>query len=121
MTYYRDQHPDDYPVILVANATQQRLFLIGSSVPLRASGKQSFAVSLKPYGRERDEFSGFMLVTSQGRSKVGFGTLSVTKRPEKPPKKKKDEKDEKQPYSGPNQVPTKSLPSSQAKTSENQP
>jgi hypothetical protein len=121
VTYYRDQHPDDYPVILVANATQQRLFLIGSSVPLRASGKQSFAVGLKPYGKERDEFSGFMLVTSQGRSKVGFGTLSVTKRPEKPPKKKKDEKDEKQPYSGPDQVPTKSLPSSQAKTSENQP
>ncbi|MBQ5549217.1 MAG: hypothetical protein IIT33_10350, partial [Prevotella sp.] len=121
VTYYRDQHPDDYPVILVANATQQRLFLIGSSVPLRASGKQSFAVGLKPYGKERDEFSGFMFVTSQGRSKVGFGTLAVTKRPEKPPKKKKDEKDEKQPDSSPDQVPTKSLPSSQAKTSENKP
>ena len=121
VTYYRDQHPDDYPVILVANATQQRLFLIGSSVPLGASGKQSFAVSLKPYGKERDEFSGFMFVTRQGRSKVGFGTLSVTKRPEKPPKKTKNEKNEKQPYSGPDQVPTKSVPSPQAKTSENQP
>ncbi len=121
VTYYRDQHPDDYPVILVANATQQRLFLIGSSVPLRASGKQSFAVGLKPYGRERDEFSGFMFVTSQGRSKVGFGTMGVAKRPARPPKKKKDEKDEKQPDSSPDQVPTKSLPSSQAKTSENKP
>ena len=121
VTYYRDQHPDDYPVILVANATQQRLFLIGSSVPLRASGKQSFAVSLKPYGRERDEFSGFMFVTSQDRSRVSIGTLGVTKRPEKPPKKKKDEKVEKQPYSGPDQVPTKSLPTSQAQTSKTQP
>ncbi len=112
VTYYRDQHPNDYPVILVANATQQRLFLIGSSVPLRASGKQSFAVGLKPYGKERDEFSGFMFVTSQGRSKVGFGTMSVTKRPERPPKKK-PKSEEKTPDSGPNQVPTKSVPTIQ--------
>ena len=98
-TYYRDQHPDDYPVILVANINQQKLFLIASSVPLSASGKQSFEVSLKPYGQERDEFSGFMFVTSQSRSKVGFGTMGVAKRPARPPKKKKDEKDEKQPNS----------------------
>lgn len=98
-TYYRDQHPDDYPVILVANINQQKLFLIPSSVPLGASGKQSFEVSLKPYGQERDEFSGFMFVTSQSRSKVGFGTMGVAKRPARPPKKKKDEKDEKQPNS----------------------
>ena len=116
VTYYRDQHPDDYPVILVANITQQQLFLVASPVMMKPSGKQSFEVDLKPYGRERDKFSGFMFVTSQGRSKVGFGTLSVTKRPEKPPKKKKDEKDEKQPYSGPDQVQTKSVPSPQAKT-----
>ena len=96
-TYYRDQHPDDYPVILVANINQQKLFLIASSVPLGASGKQSFEISLKPYGQERDEFSGFMFVTSQSRSKVGFGTMGVAKRPARPPKNKKDEKDEKQP------------------------
>ena len=107
-TYYRDQHPDDYPVILVANINQQKLFLIPSSVPLGASGKQSFEVSLKPYGQERDEFSGFMFVTSQSRSKVGFGTMGVAKRPARPPKKKKDEKDEKQ--SSPSNQSTKTQP-----------
>ena len=121
VTYYRDQHPEDHPVILIANISQQRLFLVASSVPLGASGKQSFKTALKTYGKEGDEFSGFMFATGQSGSKVSFGTLAVTKRPEKPPKKKKDEKDEKQPDSGPDQVPTKSLPSSQAKTSENQP
>ena len=107
-TYYRDQHPDDYPVILVANINQQKLFLIPSSVPLGASGKQSFEVSLKPYGQERDEFSGFMFVTRQNRSRVGIGTLGVINRPARPPKKKKDEKDEKQPNS--NNQSTKTQP-----------
>ena len=100
VTYYRDQHPEDYPVILVANITQQQLSLVASRAPLGASGKQSFEVSLKPYGEERDEFSGFMFVTGQGLSKVGFGTLSVTKRPARPPKKKKDSEEQKQPESG---------------------
>lgn len=107
-TYYRDQHPDDYPVILVANINQQKLFLIPSSVPLGASGKQSFEVSLKPYGQERDEFSGFMFVTRQNRSRVGIGTLGVINRPARPPKKKKDEKDEKQ--SSPSNQSTKTQP-----------
>ena len=106
--FVTDQHPDDYPVILVANINQQKLFLIASSVPLGAYGKQSFEVSLKPYGQERDEFSGFMFVTSQSRSKVGFGTMGVAKRPARPPKKKKDEKDEKQP--SPNNQSTKTQP-----------
>lgn len=116
VTYYRDQHPDDYPVILVANITQQQLFLVASPVMMKPSGKQSFEVDLKPYGRERDEFSGFMFATGQRGSKVGFGTLAVTKRPERPPKKTKGAGDEKQSDSGPDQVQTKSVPSPQAKT-----
>ena len=122
VTYYRDQHPEDYPVILVANITQQQLFLVASPVMMKSSGKQSFEVDLKPYGRERDNFSGFMFATGQGRpSKVGFGTLGVTKRAARPPKKTKVTQDEKQPDSAPDQVPTKSVPTSQAQTSKNQP
>ena len=120
VTYYRDQHPEDYPVILVANITQQQLFLVASPVMMKPSGKQSFEVDLKPYGRERDNFSGFMFATSGRASKVGFGTLAVTTRPARPPKKKKDKGDEKQPESGPDQVPTKSLPTIQNCKSENQ-
>jgi hypothetical protein len=101
VTYYRNQHPEDYPVILVANITQQQLFLIASPVMMKSSGKQSFEVDLKPYGRERDEFSGFMFATGQGRaSKVGFGTLGVVNRPARPPKKTKDSEMQKQPESG---------------------
>jgi hypothetical protein len=101
VTYYRDQHPEDYPVILVANITQQQLFLIASPVMMKSSGKQSFEVELKPYGRERDEFSGFMFATGQGRtSKVGFGTMAVNTRPARPPKKTKDSEVQKQPESG---------------------
>ena len=122
VTYYRDQHPEDYPVILVANITQQRLFLVASPVMMKSSGKQSFDIDLKPYGRERDEFSGFMFVTGQGRpSKVGYGTLGIINRPARPPKKKKGAEDEKQPDSGQDQVPTNSVPSPQAQTSKNQP
>ena len=40
VTYYRDQNPDDYPVILVANITQQQLFLVASPVMMKPSGKQ---------------------------------------------------------------------------------
>ena len=121
VTYYREQHPDDFPVILVANITQQRLFLVASPVTMKSSGKQSFEVELKPYGRERDEFSGFMFATGQGGAKVGFGTLGVTKRPPFPPKKTKDEKAEKMPESGPDQVRDKSVPTSQAESKKTNP
>ena len=121
VTYYREQHPDDVPVILVANITQQRLFLVASSVAMKSSGKQSFEVELKPYGLERDEFSGFMFATGQGGAKVGFGTLGVTKRPPFPPKKTKDEKAEKMPESGPDQVRDKSVPTSQAESKKTNP
>ena len=121
VTYYRDQHPEDYPVILVANITQQQLFFVASPVMMKSSGKQSFDIDLKPYGRERDEFSGFILATGQGGAKVGFGTLGVTKRPPFPPKKTKSSGTEKQSDSGPDQVRTKSVPSPQAQTSKNQP
>ena len=121
VTYYREQHPDDFPVILVANITQQRLFLVASSVAMKSSGKQSFEVELKPYGLERDEFSGFMFATGQGGAKVGFGTLGVTKRPPFPPKKTKDEKAEKMPESGPDQVRDKSVPTSQAESKKTNP
>lgn len=119
VTYYRDQHPEVFPVILVANITQQQLFLVASPVMMKPAGKQSFEVDLKPYGRERDDFSGFMFATSGRASKVGFGTLAVTTRPARPPKKKKYREDEKQPESGPDQVPTKSLPTIQNNKSEN--
>lgn len=115
VTYYRDQHPDDYPVILVANITQQKLFLIASPVTLKSTGKQSFEVNVKPYGNPRDEFSGFMFVTSQNRSRVGIGTLGVINRPARPPKKTKDSGVEKQPESGTDPLPTKSLPTIQNK------
>ena len=115
VTYYRDQHPDDYPVILVANITQQKLFLIASPVTLKRTGKQSFEVNVKPYGNPRDEFSGFMFVTSQKRSRVGIGTLGVINRPARPPKKTKDSGVEKQPESGTDPLPTKSLPTIQNK------
>ena len=121
VTYYREQHPDDFPVILVANITQHRLFLVASPVSMKSSGKQSFEVELKPYGQERDEFSGFMFATGQGGAKVGFGTLAVTKRPPFPPKKKKDEKAEKMPESGPDQVRDKSVPTSQAESKKTNP
>jgi len=89
VTYYRDQHPDDYPVIVVANITQRLLFIVGSSVTLGASGRQSFSVDGKPYGLPSDDYSGFMLATgpARGRSSVGFGTIGVTRRPTRPPKK----------------------------------
>ena len=118
VTYYRDQHPDDYPVILVANITQQKLFLVASPVMLKPYGKQSFEVDLKPYGQERDEFSGFMFVTGQGRSKVGYSTLGIINRPARPPQKKKGSENEKQPDSGQDQVPTNSVPSPQAPISK---
>ncbi len=86
-TYYRDQHPDEYPVIMLANITQQKLFLVPSTVVLKGSGKQSFEINIKPYGSERDDFSGFMFATGQNRPWVGFGTMIVTKRPPRPPKK----------------------------------
>ena len=121
VTYYREQHPDDFPVILVANITQQRLFLVASPVTMKSSGKQSFEVELKPYGRECDEFSGFMFATGQGGAKVGFGTLGVTKRPPFPPKKTKEEKAEKMPESGPDQVRDKSVPTSQAESKKTNP
>ena len=114
VTYYRDQHPDDYPVILVANISQQRLFLIASPVAMKSTGKQSFEVEVKPYGTPRDEFSGFMFATGQGRpTKVGFGTMGVTKRPARPPKKTKDSEPEKQLEKSPDLVRTKSVPTIQ--------
>ena len=109
VTYYREQHPDDYPVILVANISQQKLFLVASPVTMKSTGKQSFEVEVKPYGNSRDEFSGFMFATTMNGSKVGFGTLAVATRPERPPKKKKDSEPEKQPESG-SEAPTKAAP-----------
>lgn len=87
VTYYRNQHPDEYPVIFLANVTQRSLFIVGSTVALGASGKQSFEIEGKPYGKPSDDFSGFMFATGEGWTHTGHGTLSVTKRPERPPKK----------------------------------
>ena len=86
VTYYREQHPDEYPIIFVANVTQRRLFIVGSTVALGASGRQFFEIEGKPYGKSSDDFSGFMFATGQSSPHVGHGTMGVAKRPARPPR-----------------------------------
>ena len=84
VTYYRDQHPDEYPVIFVANVKQKSLFLVGSPEALKSTGEQSFEVDLKPFGAESDRFSGFMLATGQNQPFGGVDTSGVSHRPSPP-------------------------------------
>ena len=61
----------EYPTVFVANTT----------------GEASFNVGLSAYGEATDTFCGFMLLNGSKIALVGFGTMSVTKRPARPPKK----------------------------------
>jgi len=78
---WRAQHGDEYPTICVFNVTQKKIFLVHSTVTVGASGSQSFSVNHDAFGIGSDEYSGFMLSTGSKIRLVGFGTLSVTKRP----------------------------------------
>ena len=83
---YRAEHADEYPTVFVANVTKKKVFLVNSTAAFGASGEQSFNVGLAAYGEATDTFSGFMLATGSKIALVGFGTMSVTKRPARPKK-----------------------------------
>jgi len=78
---WRTQHADEYPTIFVANVTQQKIFLVNSSVAVGASGSQSFSLDLAAFGIGSDEYHGFMLSTGSQIALVGFGTMGVVTRP----------------------------------------
>ena len=78
---WRTQHADEYPIIFVANVTQQKIFLVNSSVAVGASGSQSFSLDLAAFGIGSDEYHGFMLSTGSQIALVGFGTMGVVTRP----------------------------------------
>ena len=83
---FRAEHADEYPTIFVTNVTQKKVYLVNATTTVGASGEQSFHVGLAAYGEAHDTFSGFMLSTGSKIVLVGFGTLSVTKRPARPKK-----------------------------------
>ena len=84
---FRAEHGEEYPVIFVANVTKKKVYLVPSTATIGTTGTQSFNVGLAAYGEAEDTFSGFMLATGKKIALVGFGTLSVTKRPAKPKKR----------------------------------
>ena len=77
----RTAHAEEYPTILVANATKKKVYLVNSTVALGTSEATSFNVGLAAYGEAEDTFSGFMLLNGSKIALVGFGTMGVTKRP----------------------------------------
>ena len=83
---FRSEHADEYPTIFVANVTKKKVYLVNSTAAIGASGAQSFNVGLAAYGEAEDTFSGFMLATGSKIALVGFGTMSVAKRPARPKK-----------------------------------
>ena len=83
---FRAEHGDEYPVIFVANVTKKKVYLVPSTATIGTTG-QSFNVGLAAYGEAEDTFSGFMLATGKKIPLVGFGTMSVTKRPARPKKR----------------------------------
>ena len=80
---FRAEHGDEYPVIFVANVTKKKVYLVPSTATIGTTGAQSFNVGLAAYGEAEDTFSGFMLATGKKIPLVGFGTMIVTKRPDK--------------------------------------
>ena len=78
---FRTEHASEFPTVFLANVTKKKIFLVNSTAAIGSSGAQSFTVSLAAYGEAADTFSGFMLATGSEIALVGFGTLSVTKRP----------------------------------------
>jgi hypothetical protein len=83
---YRAEHSDEYPTIFVANVTKKKVYLVNSTAALGESGAQSFNVGLAAYGEATDTFSGFMLATGSKVVLVGYGTMSIAKRPARPKK-----------------------------------
>ena len=84
---YRQQHGSARPVIFFANVTQQKLFLVLSPVTLGKSEKQSFELSIKPYGKPTDNYSGFMFVADGDNSINRHNTMTTAKRPAQTKKK----------------------------------
>jgi len=78
---FRAECGDEYPTILVANVTKKKIFLVNSTTNIGSTGAKSFNVGLAAYGEAGDTFSGIMLATGSKIALVGFGTMSVTKRP----------------------------------------
>ena len=83
---FRSEHADEYPTIFVANVTKKKVYLVNSTAAIGATGAQSFNVGLAAYGEAEDTFSVFMLATGSKIALVGFGTMSVAKRPARPKK-----------------------------------
>ena len=71
----------------MANVTKKKVFLVNSTAALGSTGEVSFNVGLAAYGEEGDTFSGYMMLTGSKIYLVGFGTMSVTKRPARPKKR----------------------------------
>jgi len=84
---FRAEHGDEYPTIFVANVTKKKVYLVNSTAALGNSGAQSFNVGLAAYGEAEDTFSGYMMSTGSKIALVGFGTMSVAKRPARPKKR----------------------------------
>ena len=80
-TANRAEAADEYPTVFVANVTKKKVFLVNSTAALGSTGEVSFNVGLAAYGEEGDTFSGYMMLTGSKVYLVGFGTMSVTKRP----------------------------------------
>ena len=78
---WRTTHAEEYPTICIFNVTQKKIFLVHSSVVIGASGEQSFTSEFAAYGIGSDVYAGIMLSTGSKVPLVGFGTMSVTKRP----------------------------------------
>ena len=83
---FRAEHGDEYPTVFVANVTKKKIFLVNSTAVIGTTGAQSFNVGLAAYGEATDTFSGYMMTTGSKIALVGFGTMSVTKRPARPKK-----------------------------------
>jgi len=83
---FRAEHGDEFPTVFVANVTKKKVYLVNSTAALGNTGAQSFNVGLAAFGEATDTFSGFMMATGSKIALVGFGTMSVTKRPARPKK-----------------------------------
>ena len=84
---FRAEHGDEFPTVFVANVTKKKVYLVNSTAALGNTGAQSFNVGLAAYGEATDTFSGFMMATGSKIALVGFGTMSVAKRPARPKKR----------------------------------
>ena len=84
---FRAEHGDEFPTVFVANVTKKKVYLVNSTAALGNTGAQSFNVGLAAFGEATDTFSGFMMATGSKIALVGFGTMSVAKRPARPKKR----------------------------------